>query len=161
MSLLGGSATTILVLCGVLFETLQRQGIKKWALILLWVIVGLIGNKRGLVLYVPLLVIAAHLENNRKSLVTVFRWIAAPLTLIMMGALMISLTPDLNREGLVGGSIDPQYAFNYAKEYFEYDGYAGITDSRTGAYAWFLVQPIEFILTARYWEFHSTSIICW
>jgi hypothetical protein len=88
---------------------------------------GIIGGKRGLFLYIPVLLIFLGMfmiERVKKALG--FLIIAAAIT-VLTGYISIRLMPTLNPQQKVGGEVDLTFVKNYLMRYTmaRYEGYSG------------------------------------
>ncbi len=122
MAILGGSTTAIFALIGISFSFSAYLWTRRIIYILLifgFFIFSIIGIKRAHLVFLPLLLLIQYLvylsftqeHFVRSALIT------TPIVLITTGLLIyggFTLVPNLNPEGIVGGSFDPAYVMETA-----------------------------------------------
>ncbi len=161
MAVSGGSLTTVFSLVGIAFSfsffLAERK--KKY----LWLIIGflafaIIGEKRGIVLYTPLLILIQYfLFSKRKGLkisTKAIRNISGIfLALMIFLYVAIRLNPSLNPAGKMGGDVDFEYLTDYATRFTKVeDENLGGNDSFSRGLVYFQV----FFLIKR--EFDTKDI---
>lgn len=101
-----------------------NKKIKYILIIIGFFLFGLIGEKRAITLFIPLVLLLVYIVpiikgKTRVSIKTVFSFI---MVMMLSGAAFyaaVRLNPSLNKEGKIGGSFDYQYFMDYAKHYNE------------------------------------------
>lgn len=125
MAVSGGSLTTVFSLVGIAFAfsfyLAKRE--KKY----IWLIIGflafaVIGEKRGIVLYTPALILIQYfLFSRRKGLKISARslWSLVTIFIFLIGFLYVAirLNPSLNPAGKMGGDVDFEYLTDYATRF--------------------------------------------
>ena len=127
MSVAEGSLATIMPLFGISYAIslyLHRKEIKYIIFILLFMSIGLISNKLGILFYIFILFISLTLLYAKKMtnsflfniefLKNISKVI---LYLLIIFALFVSINPRANPEHKVGGSINIDYLIKFTKEY--------------------------------------------
>jgi len=128
MTIQQGSLATIMPIMAISFLIagyLEYQKIKILFFIVLFIAIGLISNKMGILFYVIFLfIILSYLYSLRYTQgmnfinILFFRkmlLVSMILTFIFLA--FISLNPRANPEGIVGGSIDIEHLTNYIDDY--------------------------------------------
>ena len=127
MSVAEGSLATIMPLFGISYAIslyLHRKEIKYIIFILLFMSIGLISNKLGILFYIFILFISLTLLYAKKMtnsflfniefLKNISKVI---LYLLIIFALFVSINPRANPEHKVGGSINIDYLIKFTQEY--------------------------------------------
>lgn len=127
MSVMEGSLATIMPLLAVSFLVslyLYYNRIKFVIIILLFVSIGLISNKLGILFYLFILfILLTFFYTNKISKTSLFNisfikyMMKVGLYLIIIFMLFVSLNPRANPEHKVGGSIDIEYLIEFTKDY--------------------------------------------
>jgi hypothetical protein len=120
-----GSVSSIFpaVVTAYLFSLyLFNKKIKYLLLILGFFIFGLIGEKRAVTLFIPIVIFLVYsipLIKQKKFFST--KSIKSLMTVLIFSGFAfygaIRLNPTLNKEGKIGGSFDYEYFVNYSKQY--------------------------------------------
>lgn len=127
MSVAEGSLATVMPLFGISYAIslyLNHNRIKYIILILLFMSIGLISNKLGILFYIFILFTSLTLLYAKKKTNSFFFNIAflkniskIIIYLLIIFALFVSLNPRANPEHKVGGSIDIDYLIKFTQEY--------------------------------------------
>lgn len=126
----GGNSTVIPMIAAgfiICFHYLYRQRKVSWLLLVLFLAFGLVGDKRAVILLVPItiafsawIILGRRLEM--KKVVGVVTISALFILVIVYGG--VRLLPTLNPDHKVGGRFSWHYAVNYIKNYSM--GYSGV-----------------------------------
>ena len=128
ISYTAGSLSTIIpmfVISYLFSHYLYKRDIKDIGLILLFVAFGLIGSKRAIIFFLPLIMVVLFFvygrlkEASMKHLVRNFAVMIIVGTVIVYG--MIKLSPGLTPEGEHGVTQNLNYVYEYSKEYTALD----------------------------------------
>jgi hypothetical protein len=140
-TLVGGAVTTILPIVLIFyiagFYFFYRNDKRYILLAVAFLLFSIIGKKRVIFFLYPAQFMAIyyfiylkakriHLSRKMSTIVVVLT------TIVMISSTILYLNPTLNPEQEVGGSIDPEYAIAYAKDYTTRENPFGYT---TGRYA--------------------------
>lgn len=128
MSIQSGSLATIMPIMAISYliaSYLEFKKIKDLVLILLFIGIGLISNKLGILFYVMILFIALSYFYSLKytkgfnlfNVTFVKKMMAVLVILILIFVAFVSLNPRANPEGVVGGSVDIEYLINFVDKY--------------------------------------------
>lgn len=128
MSIQSGSLATIMPMMAISYliaRYLEFKKTKDLVFILLFIGIGLISLKMGILFYVMFLFIVLsyfyslkHTKGfNLLNVIFVKKMIAVSVILSLIFAAFVSLNPRANPEGVVGGSIDIDYLKNYIDQY--------------------------------------------
>jgi len=144
----GGGPSNILPVLGFLIIFLYRKGKlskKDWCLIFGLFLIAVIGNKRSVIVILPL-IIGATLFYVHKS-ISLFKLIKFLPLIFFLLYLGVRINPTLNPEGTRWGSFDlgflQEYSINYTfgnEEAYESDDLIG---GRGGSFVSFLKNDIE------------------
>ncbi|MFY0631400.1 MAG: hypothetical protein JXR05_13525 [Flavobacteriaceae bacterium] len=102
---------------------MQRK-IKYILVILGFFLFGLIGEKRAVTIFIPIVIFLVYLipRIKQRKLFTA-KTVSTFITIIILSGLAfygaVRLNPTLNREGKIGGSFDYQFFVDYTKSYNE------------------------------------------
>lgn len=126
MSVMEGSLATLMPLMGISYliaNYLEFKKVKLIVLILLFIGIGLISNKMGILFYVIVLFVTlSYLYANKYSntfINTIFirkLFMISILSLVIFIA-FVSLNPRANPEHKVGGSVDMNFLINFIIDY--------------------------------------------
>ena len=128
ISIAEGSLATIMPLMAISYliaNYLEFKNVKYIVLILLFLAIGLISNKMGILFYVIILFVVLSYFYSIKSskgfsflnIIFIKKMIIVSVILVLIFLAFISLNPRANPEGVVGGSIDIEYLINYTDRY--------------------------------------------
>ena len=127
MSVLEGSLATIMPLLAISYLIsiyLYENKLKYIIFILLFIAIGLISNKLGILFYLFILflfltfIYTKKISNSRIINLSFIKYMLKVATyLIIIFVLFVSLNPRANPEHKVGGSIDLDYLSNYVENY--------------------------------------------
>ena len=128
MSVQSGSIATIMPIIAISYlvaSYLELKKIKDLVLILLFIAIGLISNKMGILFYVMLLFVSLsyfyslkHTKGfNLFNMIFIKKMMMVSVILIFIFLAFVSLNPRANPEGIVGGSVDIDYLVNYIDDY--------------------------------------------
>jgi len=126
MQVLGGDLATIMPLMAIAFlisEYLVYNKIKYVVFIFLFISIGLISNKLGIIFYVAILfclmsyIYSVKMTRKFISFVYIKKLFALVLIFGIIFILYVTINPRANPEHKVGGSVDIEYLLNYTKEY--------------------------------------------
>ena len=115
----GGAIATTLPILGFAFLWTKKRGkfeIRDWFFTLALVFIGFASLKRAIWFIMPVVIILFIFYIPRKKIpprVFIYTLLAVPLVFY----LGIRYSPSLNKEGIVGGSFDINYALDYAQTY--------------------------------------------
>jgi len=125
LSITEGSIATIMPLFAIVYLLSNYLVYRKnkyiyW--IFLFVSIGLISNKMGIIFYIGLLYIFLIYIYTRSYYIFVNTAFIKKILLnsiyfLVLFSLFVSLNPRANPEGVVGGSVDIEYLISYSKEY--------------------------------------------
>lgn len=136
ISILDGSITTVLVLLATTCLAVNYAATSKTGnLVLLaaFVIFGMIGLKRALIVFVPVIWLLSMLmyswrQGNKKIMDTLLKpQNIRNTTIALVGGMVVfyavvRLNPTLNPEGIIGGSFDMEFVVNYSLDYNSREG---------------------------------------
>ena len=125
MSISEGSIATIMPLFAIVYllsNYLIYKYIKYLILILLFISIGLISKKIGIIfyigiLYIYLIYISSSTKNIFLNMVLIQKFFKSIIYFSIIFSLFISLNPRTNPEHIVGGSIDIEYLISYSEAY--------------------------------------------
>lgn len=124
ISLNAGSMSTIipLIATSYLFPMYYNTGNKKYAfLIFLFAAFGIIGEKRAIVIMIPLLIFILLFIQNYITKKSVEKIVSSMFKISIIGLIliyiMIRLNPTLTPENEIGGTFDIEYVKNYILDY--------------------------------------------
>lgn len=131
ISIKGGSITTVLVMLASSYIVIRYIATRKKIFIILLVLFmafGMIGLKRALIVYIPVIFIFGALlyswkRDGKIGITTFFKPILLKnIVLVSVGSVLVfyavvRLNPTLNPEGLYGGSFDIDFVLNYMVDY--------------------------------------------
>ncbi len=125
-----GSLATIMPLFAIsylLSHYMVYKDKKYPILMLLFIGIGLISNKLGILYYVVFLYFAILYVYSKFDLVLLKNLFKTMIFLSLIFSAFVSLNPRANPEGKVGGSVDIDYLIKYSNEYQHYseDGVKG------------------------------------
>ena len=134
MSVHEGSLATIMPLIAISYliaNYLEFRKIKYIILILLFMAIGLISNKMGILFYIMLLFISmAYIHSKSKyflpNAVLIQKLFIGSIFLTIIFVLFVTLNPRANPEHKVGGSIDLEYLQNFTVKYQTLDQKTGV-----------------------------------
>lgn len=145
VSLNAGSLSTIVPLMATSFlfsKYLYERKFKFLIWIFLFVVFGLIGEKRAIAFIIPALILImmiVYFFVNKVVLLTAIKSLGKVLVLgLILMYIMVILNPSLTPEGRVGGSFDMDYVVNYVKGYESIGEYERGEISRTEGVVYFL-----------------------
>ena len=120
-----GSISTIfpsIVIAYLISSYLFKRNSTYVILIILMIIFSLIGEKRAIAVFVPMIFVVSYVFYSFKirffspfKILTNFIFLTLFSMIIFYAS--IRLNPTLNKEGKIGGSFDISYFFDYANEY--------------------------------------------
>ena len=139
MAIHAGSLSTIFPLSVISFAFafyLSRRSKKYLAAVLVYLIFGLIGGKRALIVYTPVVFVVVFIIYNRSFYVKHGKSFVKQLMFIFIGCFVsfyfiARFNPNLNPEEKIGGSFDIAYIIDISTEYNSFKGELGF--SRTDA----------------------------
>lgn len=125
MSVMEGSLATIMPLLPIVYlisHYLEYQEKKKMIYVLLFIGIGLMSNKLGILFYViGLFAVLSYLNARTKFLLPNFKLIKkmfiSSIYALIIFSLFVTLNPRANPEHKVGGSIDIEYLQNFVEDY--------------------------------------------
>jgi len=125
ISISEGSIATIMPLFAIVYllsNYLVYKKIKYIYLMILFVGIGLISNKMGIIFYIGLLYIFLIYIYNKTgwfiiNITFMKKILINSIYFIILFSLFVSLNPRANPEGIVGGSVDIEYLVAYSKDY--------------------------------------------
>jgi len=125
----GPSAVIPLMAISFLFAFYFYHKPSVWYIVLAvgFVAFGVIGGKRGLFLFIPVVVLFLGLYMRERFKKAVVYLVIAGIITILTGYISIRLMPTLNPEHRVGGEVDLDYVKNYLLRYTmaRYEGASG------------------------------------
>jgi len=125
-----GSLATIMPLMAISYliaNYLELKNMKFIVVIFLFIGIGLISNKMGILFYVMILFITlSYFYSNKYSntlINTIFirKLFTVSILLVFLFMAFVSLNPRANPEHQVGGSIDIEFLMNYIEDYQNLD----------------------------------------
>ena len=137
MSIHSGSLSTIFPLFIISFffaRYLSRKNKKNIVIIFLYLMLGLIGGKRALIVYTPLLLLFIVIIY-RKAFSVKFKsaFVKQIVGLCLLGFLcfyfIARVNPNLNPEEKIGGSFDVEYMMDVSEKYNSFEGELGFSRS--------------------------------
>jgi len=125
ISISEGSIATIMPLFAIVYllsNYLVYKKIKYIYLMILFVGIGLISNKMGIIFYIGLLYIFLIYIYTKTgyfivNITFMKKILINSIYFIILFSLFVSLNPRANPEGIVGGSVDIEYLIAYSKDY--------------------------------------------
>jgi len=118
-----GSLSTIfpaLMVAFVIGQFLYTKKIKYLIVVFLYLVFGIIGDKRAIVYIIPAVIILAYgifMRMNKFSMNNLRMIIAIPTVVFVVFFFSVKTLPTLNREHSNWGSFDLNYVFNYTANY--------------------------------------------
>ena len=150
----GGAIATSLPVLAFMFLWIKKNGrfhSKEWWVIVGFMFIGFASLKRAIWFVMPVIVLLFmfYIPKRRIPLNTLLlSFVLAPL-IFYIG---VRFDRSLNKEGIIGGSFDPRYAFNYAKTYmFGTEGSEKSGTGRGGATILLFNKYKENDLTQKDW----------
>tara|TARA_B110000259_G_scaffold186087_1_gene236501 strand:+ start:12795 stop:14078 length:1284 start_codon:yes stop_codon:yes gene_type:complete len=124
VSLKEGSVTTLVALFGACYSIskyLYKKNSKYILLFFLFVIFSQIGGKRGVLVYLPIIIGAMYfyfISINRTRMINVIKksFSITFLTIVVLYSI-VRLNPSFNKESKLGGSFDISYALDFIDYY--------------------------------------------
>jgi hypothetical protein len=136
---IGGAVTAILPIVFIFYLSgyyfFYRPEKKYILLAIAFMLFSVIGKKRAVLFFYPAQFMAIYyyiyLKSKGISLSRKMSTIVVVLTtVVMISSTILYLNPTLNPERQVGGSVDPEYAVEYAKDYTTRVNFLGYTTGR-------------------------------
>lgn len=137
MSVLGGGFTTIFGLTGVCLSTafyLLKKERKYIVIAFLFIIFSLIGGKRAMFIYTPLIFLSVLYFYQKFERIKGFYFVKNLFFILIISSIsifaVVKLNPTLNPENTVGGTFDLNYLSKYSDWYLNDYEQDGVNQSR-------------------------------